>query len=282
MSLAGARRYRLAMARLSARERASLPDRAFAYIDSTGQRRLPIHDAAHVRNALARFDRVAFESDDAKDRARQRLLRAAQRHGVMPIGFITSQARPRRTGRPLPSGAVSFLMTDVEGSTLLLRRLGDAYAALLRQMRQLVSAEVRRAGGVDVDQHGDECFAAFQRPEDALTAAAAVQQAMSARTWPGSESVRVRAGVHGGRPTLTDAGYVGLAVHTVARICSVAHGGQVVVSSQVRSACDELPPGYELVSLGSYQLAGLPRREELFQLTAPTLDRQFPPLRLVR
>lgn len=269
------------MTRLSARERAGLPDRAFAYIDSTGRRRLPIHDAVHVRNALSRFDRVDFESDEAKDRARQRLLRAAQRHGVMPIGFITAQSRARRTGRQLPVGNVSFLMTDVEGSTLLLRRLGDDYAAVLRQMRRLVSAEVHRAGGVDVDQHGDECFAVFPRPEGALAAAVAVQRAMSDSAWPGLETVRVRAGVHGGRPALTDSGYVGLAVHTVARICSVAHGGQVVVSNHIRSACDPLPDGLELIRLGSYQLAGLPGSEELFQLAAPSLVRRFPPLRVV-
>jgi class 3 adenylate cyclase len=268
--------------RLSARERASLPDRAFAYIDSTGRRRLPIHDAAHVRNALSRFDRVDFESDDAKDRARQRLLRAAQRHGVMPIGFITAQSRARPTGRQLPTGHVSFLMTDVEGSTLLLRRLGDDYAAVLRQMRRLVSAEVRRAGGVDVDQHGDECFAVFQRPEGALAAAVAIQRAMADSAWPQRETVRVRAGVHGGRPTLTDSGYVGLAVHTVARICSVAHGGQIVVSNQTRSACHPMPEGLTVVRLGAYQLAGLPGREELFQLAAPGLVRHFPPLRVAR
>ena len=88
------------MARLGAKERAHLPDRAFAYIDSRGERRLPIHDAAHVRNALARFDRVRFEDDEARDRARSRLLRAAQRHGVVPIGFISAQLHRSAGCRP--------------------------------------------------------------------------------------------------------------------------------------------------------------------------------------
>src|SRR5438093_7359100 len=108
------------MPRLSAKERARLPDSAFAYIDSRGRRRLPIHDASHVRNALARFSQVAFEDEDARDQARTRLLRAAKRHGIMPIGFISAQLRPQRR---LPSGHLTFLLTDIEGSTELLARL---------------------------------------------------------------------------------------------------------------------------------------------------------------
>src|SRR3954467_7024449 len=107
---------------LKARERAELPDSAFAYIDSKGKRRLPIHDASHVRNALARFGQVAFEDEAARDRARSRLLRAAQKHGIMPIGFISAQLKQRRT---LPTGTVTFLLTDIEGSTELLARLPD-------------------------------------------------------------------------------------------------------------------------------------------------------------
>src|SRR5438034_10411112 len=99
---------------LSAKERAQLPDSAFAYIDSRGRRRLPIHDAVHVRNALARFGQVAFEDDDARDRARSRLLRAAKKHGIMPIGFISAQLQSRRL---LQTGDVTFLLTDIAGST---------------------------------------------------------------------------------------------------------------------------------------------------------------------
>jgi len=89
------------MATLSAKERAALPDRAFAYVDSQGKRRLPIHDAAHVRNALARFNQVAFDDDAARDRARIRLLTAAKRFGIMPIGFLSSQLNPQQR---LPTG----------------------------------------------------------------------------------------------------------------------------------------------------------------------------------
>ena len=98
------------MPRLSARERAKLPDSAFAHIDSRGRRRLPIHDASHVRNALARFDQVAFEDEDARDRARSRLLRAAKKHGIMPIGFISAQlnAKPK-----LPDGEMAFRSSPI-------------------------------------------------------------------------------------------------------------------------------------------------------------------------
>src|SRR5919108_368533 len=110
------------MPRLGAKERAQLPDSAFAYIDSQGRRRLPIHDASHVRNALARFGQVQFEDEEARDRARSRLLRAAKKHGIMPIGFINAQLRPDRR---LPTGQVTFLLTDIEASTQLLARLDD-------------------------------------------------------------------------------------------------------------------------------------------------------------
>ena len=107
------------MARLGAKERAQLPDSAFAHIDARGRRLLPIHDAAHVRNALARFGQVAFEDEAARDRARGRLLRAAKKHGIMPIGFISAQLQPQRR---LPKGHVTFLLCDIEGSTQLLAR----------------------------------------------------------------------------------------------------------------------------------------------------------------
>src|SRR5918997_388206 len=111
------------MAKLGAKERAQLPDSAFAYIDSQGKRRLPLHDAAHVRNALARFSQVQFEDEAARDRARTRLLQAAKRFKIVPIGFIAGQLRSEREGAGradlpvvLPSGFVTMLMTDMEGS----------------------------------------------------------------------------------------------------------------------------------------------------------------------
>lgn len=269
------------MARLSARERAGLPDRAFAYVDSAGERRLPIHDAAHVRSALSRFDQVRFESDDAKDRARQRLLNAAKKHGMMPMGFLDRQLRTARRGPRLPTGNVTFLLADMEGSTRLLEQLDAGYSTVLKDVRRIIGAAVSAHQGLRVDSYGDEFFGVFETARQAVDAAVAVQVAMGAFPWPAGAVVRVRTGIHGGRPTLTDTGYVGLSVHTVARVASVAHGGQVVVSGQVAAALDpaELEP-MRLVSLGSYRMAGLSADHELFQLYATGLATDFPPLRI--
>jgi class 3 adenylate cyclase len=263
--------------RLSAKERAKLPDSAFAYIDSRGGRRLPIHDASHVRNALARFSQVAFEDEAARDRARSRLLRAAKKHGIMPIGFISAQLQPQLK---LPKGHVTFLLTDIEGSTELVGRLGDEYAPLLADVRRRVRDAVRDAGGQVVSARGDDAFAVFEQAPGALDGALAIQRAMAAGARAGGTDVRLRIGLHRGRPALTDTGYVGLSVHAAARICFAAHGGQIVVSSAARAAMREsLPDGVSLRSLGAWRFRGLPEPVDLFQVDAAELRGDFPPLR---
>jgi class 3 adenylate cyclase len=265
------------MATLRASERARLPDSAFAYIDSKGKRRLPIHDASHVRNALARFGQVAFESDEARDRARSRLLRAAQKHGIMPIGFINAQLRRRLE---LPTGHLTFLLADMEGSTELLARLEDRFAGMLAEVLGLVGTAVSREGGVEVSSRGDDVLAVFESAPGAFRAALAIQRAMNAAAWPAGSEVRLRIGLHRGRPELTDNGYVGISVHAAARICFAAHGGQIVLSSAVRSAVlDELPDGVRLKGLGSWRFRGLPEPLEMFQVAAKDLRADFPPLR---
>jgi len=263
--------------RLSTKERSKLPNSAFAYIDSRGRRRLPIHDASHVRNALARFGQVAFEDEDARDRARSRLLRAAQKHGIMPIGFINAQLQPHRQ---LPTGHVTFLVADIEGSTELLRRLGDQYEPLLADVRRRVRKAVRARGGREASARGDDVFAVFAPAAGALDAALAIQRAMHAGGWPEESDVRLRIGLHRGRPALTDSGYVGLSVHAAARICFAAHGDQIIMSSAVRAAVREsLPDGVSLKSLGSWRFRGLPEPVHLFQTEAADLRADFPPLR---
>ena len=333
------------MSRLSTKKRARLPDRAFAYIDSRGRRRLPVHDKAHVKNALARFSQVAFETDAAREHARRRLLNAAKKFRIVPVGFITGQLQSEqqhartgrlaielgrnpapaelerrlrtvlrdptlavlhwsdaagaymdatgkpvplpaegdsrgvtfleRQGRPmtalvhnptvlddadlsetvltavrfvlekerlrgqiqatstdaaaLPSGFVTLVMTDIEASTALLRRLGDGYGALLNDVRSIVRRAVSRGGGREIDARADEFFAVFDRPAAAVEAAVAIQRALGIRAWPDDLQVRLRIGIHSGHPTLTDVGYIGLAVHATARVCAAAHGGQIVV-----------------------------------------------------
>lgn len=265
------------MAQLGAKARAQLPDTSFAYIDSKGRRRLPIHDEAHVRNALARFNRVDFDDDDARARARSRLLKAAKRFKIVPVGFIDGQLRPERN---LPKGRVALLFADVEDSTGLLTRLGDGWPPVLNQLRRILRAETRAGGGHVVDSRADEFFAAFAQPSQALAAAIAMQRAIGGHEWPDGTAMRVRIGLHAGRPSLNAAGYVGIAVNTVARICDAGHGGQVLVSAAVRDAI-ELEDGVELASLGRHRLRGIPDEHELFQATASGLPRRFPALRTV-
>jgi len=126
----------------------------------------------------------------------------------------------------------------------------------------------------------DEFFAVFDRGPAALEAALAIDRTLKGRAWPDRAEVRVRMGIHSGRPALTDTGYVGLVVHTVARICAAAHGGQIVLSAAARRAVSRpLPGGVRCRSLGSHQLRGLRERLALFQLEAADLETDFPPLR---
>jgi class 3 adenylate cyclase len=253
------------MASLSARERAKLPASAFAYIDSAGRRLLPIHDEAHVRNALARFNRVEFESEDARGRARTRILRAAKRYRIVPVGFIDGQLRPERR---LPTGQVTLLFADLQDSTRHISALGERYGAMLTSLRRLMRSAIRRAGGQEVDARADEMFAAFASPVAALEAATAIQSAIRRTGWPDDREVRVRIGLHTGRPTLTATGYVGIAVNTAARICALAGGGQVLASRSVRAALGD-EHASALSSIGSRQLRGIPGELELFEVALP-------------
>jgi len=259
-------------------ERNRLPDRAFAYIDSNGRRRLPINDAAHVRNALARFNQVTFEDEVARDKARTKLLNAARRHGIVPVGFISGQLRATRKA-PLPSGQLTLLLADIEGSTALLQDLGDAYPGLLGEVRRLLRAASGRLGGHEVDVHGDEFFAVFRHASDALLAALEIHRELRDATWPKGSDVRVRVGLHTGRPTLTEHGYVGVAVHAASRIMSAGHGGQLLLSdAAVRALGDAPPKACELRELGAHPLRGL-HAEPLYQAVVPDLPAEFPPLR---
>jgi len=280
------------MAELDRRKRARLPDSAFAYVDASGRRRLPINDEAHVRNALARFSQTRFESEEAREAARRRLVRAARRYGIVPLGFLDGQLRSQRrladagrlaaevenvtdpvelvrrlrgslgdpslevlrwsdaaeayldfegravalpdTGadrvaseverdgrrfaaviyarslvsdrqvaatvtaavrvaidtvllrqevaarvadvRTLPTGVVTFLMTDIEGSSALLHRLGTRYPAILEEVRSIIREAVAASAGREVDARADEFFAVFRSVEAAVAAAIAVMR----------------------------------------------------------------------------------------------------------
>jgi class 3 adenylate cyclase len=259
------------MAKLDARKRGTLRDSDFAYVDPSGRRRLPINDESHVRNALSRFNQVVFEDEAARDRARTRLLKAAARYGIVPIGFVTGQLRAT-SGRDLPTGAVTFLMTDIEGSTALLLQLGERYATLLAEARRMARAVIRRAGGREVDARADEYFAVFRSCGDAVGAALTLQARLAEHAWPDGVQVRVRMGIHSGRPTLTDAGYVGVAVHAVARVSAAARGGQVLLSRAALVLMGEGQPGTTVREVGPVPLKGLGTQVlyEVSSSSAPT------------
>jgi class 3 adenylate cyclase len=272
------------MARLKPTERAGLPDRAFAYVDSKGRRRLPIHDAAHVRNALARFGQVDFESDAARERARKRLLQAAKRFRIVPIGFITSELQSAGSGdrrtRLLPSGFVTMLMTDIEGSTSLVRRLREGYRELLDDVCVVLRQAVEDAGGHEIEARADEFFAVFASPRPAIDAAIAAQLALRDRRPAEGSEVRLRIGIHSGYPTSTEDNYIGLDVNTASRICAAGHGGQIVVSDNTRESVKATSPaGVRFIALGTHRLRGLPDSVPLFQVAAKGLGTRFPPLR---
>jgi class 3 adenylate cyclase len=143
-----------------------------------------------------------------------------------------------------------------------------------------VGAAVRPAGGHVVSARGDDVFAVFEQAPAALDAALAIHRAMRARSWPAGSDVRLRVGLHRGRPELTDTGYVGLSVHAAARICFAAHGGQTVMSSAVQAAvADSLPEDVTLKSLGAWRFRGLPEPVAIYQAQADDLQADFPPLR---
>ena len=180
----------------------------------------------------------------------------------------------------LPSGTVSFLFTDVEGSTRLVRRLGDGYGDVLADHHRLLRAAFEQAGGEELGTAGDAFFVAFSRARDAVSAAVAAQRALAAHAWPEGGDVRVRMGIHTGEPAMGDEGYSGMALHRAARISAAGHGGQVLISTATRELIeDELPPDVMLRDLGEQRLKDVDRPERVFQLVIEGLESEFPPLK---
>jgi predicted ATPase/class 3 adenylate cyclase len=174
----------------------------------------------------------------------------------------------------LPTGTVTFLFTDIEGSTRLLEELGDAYAGVLEEHRGVLRAAFAEHGGIEVDTQGDAFFFVFERVKDALAAAAGAQRTLS------SGPVRVRMGVFTGEPIRTAEGYAGMDVHRAARMAAAGHGGQVLVSeSSRRLVAEDLSEELALLDLGEHRLKDLSAPQRIFQLAAGALPREFPPLR---
>ena len=187
------------------------------------------------------------------------------------------------SGLELPSGTVTFLFTDIEGSTRLLKQLRDGYARVLAEHQELLGVAFAAHGGQVVDTQGDAFFVAFRRAQDAVEAAIAAQRSLQAHVWPEGVEVRVRMGIHTGQAEASGGRYHGLAVHRAARIGAAAHGGQVLVSQTTRELLDdeeeEESAGVSLRDLGEQRLKDLDRPVRLYQLIGEGLPAEFPALR---
>jgi len=180
----------------------------------------------------------------------------------------------------LPGGTVTFLFTDIEGSTKLLKSLRDMYSTLLDEHREILRGAFAQWNGHEVDSRGEEFFVAFPRATDAVAAAVTAQRELAAHTWPDGVDVRVRIGLHTGEPWVAEEGYVGIDVHRAARIANVGHGGQVLLSETTAAlVMDELPEGVSLQDLGRHRLKDVRRTERIRQLVIEGLSDEFPPLK---
>jgi class 3 adenylate cyclase len=182
----------------------------------------------------------------------------------------------------LPRGTVTFLFSDIEGSTRLLTELGPLYETILDDQRRLLTEAVEDAGGHIVDRSGDAMFAAFERAQAAVAAAIAAQRAVGEHEWPAGAELRLRMGLHSGEPSVTGEGFVGLSVHKAARICAAGHGGQVLLSSTTcELAQDGLPPDVVLFDLGEHHLKDFSKPERITQLVIGSLPAVLTPIRTV-
>ncbi len=180
----------------------------------------------------------------------------------------------------LPTGTVTLLFTDIEGSTRLLQQLGDRYASVLDECRCLLRAAFQEWNGHEVDTQGDAFFVAFARATDAVSAALDAQRALATHIWPEDVVVRVRMGLHTGEPSLVSEGYVGMDIHFAARIMSAGHGGQVLLSQATRDLVEhQLPDGASLRDMGEHRLKDLQGPVHLFQLVITGLPADFPSLK---
>jgi YVTN family beta-propeller protein len=183
----------------------------------------------------------------------------------------------------LPSGAVSFLFTDIEGSTALVKSLRGRYREVLADHARLLRTVFEQYSGHEIDSQGDSFFVAFQHARDAVLAAVAAQRALAEHEWPGSAEMRVRMGIHTGQAEVAEDRYLGLSVHRAARIGAAGHGGQILLSQTTQNLLEDEEedlPDVEFEDLGVHSLKDLARPVHLYQAVAPGLRREFPALRV--
>jgi YVTN family beta-propeller protein len=181
----------------------------------------------------------------------------------------------------LPSGAVTFLFTDIEGSTQLVKQLRDRYPAVLEDHQRLLRAAFRAYGGHEIDTQGDSFFVAFASAREALLAAVDGQRTLVSHAWPEGTDVKVRMGLHTGQAVATEGRYTGLAVHRAARIGAAGHGGQILVSQATQTLLEDEEEDLHIYlrDLGEQRLKDLDRPVRLYQATSDGLPTLFPPIR---
>jgi class 3 adenylate cyclase len=179
----------------------------------------------------------------------------------------------------LPGGTVTFVFTDVEGSTRLLQELGDDYAGVTRDHRRIVRETFGDRGGTEIDTQGDSFFFSFPRARDAVAAAVDAQRALRDHDWPAGAQLRVRMGLHTGEPQLGDEGYLGLDVVRAARISAAGHGGQILVSETTRALLgNQLPDGVQVHDLGRQNLKDI-QHEHIYELSVDGAPATTKPLK---
>lgn len=194
--------------------------------------------------------------------------------------FASGPYSPDVSTRELPTGTLTFLFTDIEGSTKLVNALGPAFGAVLDRHHAILRQAFEAAGGIEVSTEGDAFFVVFSSATGAVDGAANAQRALAAETWPVEGGVRVRMGVHTGEGRLGGDNYVGLDVNRAARIASAGHGGQVLLSKATHGlVVSSLVGEMEFRVLGEFHLKDLEEPETLFQLVGPGLADDFPPPR---
>jgi class 3 adenylate cyclase len=179
----------------------------------------------------------------------------------------------------LPAGTVTFLFSDIEGSTRLLERLGDRYGGMLGEHRRILRTHLGEAGGQEIDTQGDALFFSFPRAKEAVAGAVAAQRDLSAHEWPDGVAVKTRMGLHTGEPTVGEEGYVGMDVVRAARICSAGHGGQILISETTRALIgNKVPDGVAVRDLCEAHLKDI-QQERIFELALVERAGEFPPLK---
>jgi class 3 adenylate cyclase len=179
----------------------------------------------------------------------------------------------------LPGGTVTFLFSDIEGSTRLLEQLGDRYQAVDRDHRRLLREQLAEAGGQEIDNQGDAFFFSFPRAKDAVAGAVAAQRELATHSWPEGVDVRIRMGLHTGEPTVGEEGYLGMDVVRAARICSAGHGGQILLSETTRALVgNNVPDGVSIRDLGQANLKDV-QHERIYELSLEDQQTEFPPLK---